>query len=127
VFSPTMLTQLDSIGDCSGELRRAIEQKSDQKQWGCVCRLIWVAQRFPNKSLVPVLARFLDDRADDTCLEAIVDALVIMPDNRAAGPLTRALPIECPAMISRSTSTKKLSPLWLQSVATLVLLQLSKL
>ena len=58
-----------------------------------MCRLIWVVQRFPNQSLVPVLTRLLDARENEGCLEAIMDALIIMPDGRAVESLTRALDV----------------------------------
>lgn len=95
-FPPAMLSQLETVGDFSAELRKQIEQKAIEKRWGCVCRLIWVAQRFPNPDLVPVLAKLLDDREDDTYLEAVVDALVIMPEESAVGPLRRALFYQLP-------------------------------
>ena len=52
-FPASTLTQLERLGDFSQELALAIEQASTKKRWGCVCRLVWVAQRFPNHSPGP--------------------------------------------------------------------------
>lgn len=95
-FRVARLTELAHVGEFSEELRNAIEEKSTQQRWGCVCRLIWVVQRFPNQSLVPILTRLLDAREDYGYLEAIVDALIVMPDGRAVESLKRALYFRVP-------------------------------
>ena len=95
-FTPAMVIPLQRFGDFTEDLNSAIEQASTERRWGCVCRLIWVAQRFPNQSLVPVLVRLLDAREDDTYLEAIVDALALIPANEAVESLSRALSYRLP-------------------------------
>lgn len=95
-FRVEALAPLTAAGEFGEELQRAIEQNADKKRWGSVCRLIWVAQRFPSRRLVPVLSNLLDAREDDGCLEAIVDALAVMPDKRAVGALTHALSYRLP-------------------------------
>jgi HEAT repeat protein len=95
-FSGETLIPLSTAGDFVDDLQEAIEQQVHEKRWGCVCRLIWVAQRFPDKRFVPALSKLLEARDDDTCLEAIVDALAIMPDERAVRALTRALAYTLP-------------------------------
>ncbi|HKR11222.1 MAG TPA: hypothetical protein VJT15_04130 [Pyrinomonadaceae bacterium] len=95
-FRGSRLAELAQAGEFSEELRSAIEEKSARQRWGCVCRLVWVAQRFPNHSLVPVLTRLLDAREDDGYLEAVVDALIIMPDGRAVESLKAALDYRVP-------------------------------
>lgn len=90
-FPMAKVNELESVGDFSEDLDRLIQQKSTEKKWGCVCRLIWVAQRFPSTSVVPMLTQLLYEREDDTCLEALVDALAIISDERAVPVLTRAL------------------------------------
>ena len=100
-FTPAMLTPLQRLDDFSEELSLAIEQASTERRWGCVCRLVWVAQRFPNQSLVPVLIRLLDAREDDTYLEAIVDALAMIP---ADGADYRKW--DCPVSFVKSTNSK---------------------
>jgi hypothetical protein len=77
-------------------LKQAIEEQAVAKNWGCVCRLIWILQRFPNPALVPLLGRLLEERENDGCMEAIVDALNIMRDARAVGSLKRALSYRMP-------------------------------
>jgi hypothetical protein len=89
-FSREMLAPLRETGDFVDELEDAIERAAGEERWGCVCRLVWVAQRFPNQRLVPLLSRLLDVR-NDVYLEAVVDALTIMPDARAVDALIRAL------------------------------------
>jgi hypothetical protein len=90
------LSELVHVGEFSEELKNAIEEKSAQQRWGCVCRLIWAVQRFPNRSLVPVLTSLLDAREDYAYLEAVVDALIIIPDDRAVESLKRALALRVP-------------------------------
>jgi hypothetical protein len=86
-----MLIPLRSAGDFVDDLQEAIERQAHEKRWGCLCRLIWVVQRFRDKRFVPVLSKLLEAREDDSYTEAIVDALIVLPDERAVSALSHAL------------------------------------
>jgi len=77
-------------------LGEAITEQAANRNWTCLCRLIWVLHRFPNPDIVPLLARLLYEREDDGCMEAIVDALNVMTDARAVGSLKHALSYRMP-------------------------------
>ena len=95
-FSPQLIASLPGGADFSDALLEAAEQQALERNWGCICRLIWVMQRLPNKDFVPLLCKLLDERADEVYMEAVVDALNIMSDVRAIEPLRRALSYRMP-------------------------------
>lgn len=61
-YPQAKVTRLVKVGEFSEDLRDALEEKSAQEQWGCVIKLIWVVQEFPNQLFVPVLSKLLDVR-----------------------------------------------------------------
>ena len=96
VFSLAMVADLSSDPDYKAALREAIEVQALQKNWGCLLRLIWVLERFPDKDLVPLLCNLLDARENDNYMEEVVEALNIMLDERAVGALERAMSYRMP-------------------------------
>ncbi len=96
VFSHAMVGDLSSDPEFKAALREAIEAQVPQKNWGCLLRLIWVLERFPDKDLVPLLSNLLDARENDVYMEEVVDALNIMLDERAVGALKRAMSYRMP-------------------------------
>ena len=96
VFRHAMVAELSSDPEFKAGLREAIEAQLPQKNWGCLTRLIWVLQRFPERELVPFLCDLLDARESDNYMEAVVDALNIMLDERAVGALERAMSYRMP-------------------------------
>jgi hypothetical protein len=96
LFSHAMVADLSSDPDFKAGLREAIEVQALQKNWGCLLRLIWVLERFPDKDLVPLLSNLLDARENDIYMEEVVDALNIMLDERAVGALKRAMSYRMP-------------------------------
>jgi len=96
VFSRAMVADLSSDPEFKQGLREAIEAHALQKNWGCLVRLIWVLQRFRDRELVPLLCDLLDAREHDVYMEAVVDALNDMPDERAVGALARAMSYQMP-------------------------------
>jgi len=95
-FSFDLLRGLESNPGFHEGLREAVEEQAAKKNWMCLCRLVWILNRFPNPDLVLLLARLLDEHDDDGCMEAIVDALNVMTDPRAVGSLKHALAYRMP-------------------------------
>jgi hypothetical protein len=95
-FSPELILSLAAVPDLEKALLAAAEQEVADQRWGCLCRLVWVMQRRPSKEFVPFLCGLLDERQDDGYMEAVIDALNIIPDQRAIHSLTGALSYRMP-------------------------------
>lgn len=95
-YSNQLINSLPPDANLGPALLAAAEQQAHEMKWRCVCRLIWVMQRLPDKQFVPFLSQLLDDRQNDGCMEAVVDALNVMPDKSAVIALRKALSYRLP-------------------------------
>lgn len=86
-----MLERLKPAGDFSDDLLSAMEEQMTGKNWGCLCKLIWICSWFPSTKFTPLLCEVLDHHRYDVLMEAAADALFDIRDERSIAALTGAL------------------------------------
>jgi hypothetical protein len=82
--------------DISGYLNEVMKEQLNEKNWGCLCRLIFIVQRHPSSKYIPLLCNLLDNYREEVFMEAIVDALLIIEDKESVPSLIRALDYNLP-------------------------------
>lgn len=86
-----MLEILRPAGDFSDDLLTAMWERLEKKDWGCLCKLIWIGCWFPSNKFTPLLCEVLENHRHDVLMEAVADALFELKDERSVACLTNAL------------------------------------
>src|SRR5205085_2221125 len=98
-----------SLRDLREDLREALQQQFDANQWGNLLRLIFLVQGsieispkglihrgYPDRKFTSFLCNLLDNHRHDIFMEAIVDALFDIADERSVPSLINALECSLP-------------------------------
>jgi hypothetical protein len=86
-----MLEVLKPAGDFSDDLLTAMKEQIAAQNWGCLCKLVWIAGWFPSRKFTLLLREVLDNHRHDVLMEAVADALLIIKDERSVSSLINAL------------------------------------
>jgi hypothetical protein len=85
------LLMVRGIADLESNLLDALEEARTNEDWGCICKLLWVVERRPSRKFTLFLSDLLDNSRHDVFMEALVDALTLIKDERSVPSLLRAL------------------------------------
>jgi hypothetical protein len=85
------IDKLAKSTDITDNLLTKLDEQLTKEGWNCLCRLIFVLQRYPNAKFVPFLCNLLDNYRQEVYMEAIIDALLIINDVQSVPSLIRAL------------------------------------
>ena len=83
--------QLKTIGDFNDDLLLAMEVELSTQRWGCLCKLIWSIPDPTPKMFSAFLCRLLNEHRQLEIMEAIVDAMFSLKDEKTVPCLTGLL------------------------------------
>lgn len=75
----------------SDDILAALQEQFTRRDWGALCRLVWVVQCFPDSSFTPLLCDLFDNYRDEVDMEGLADAFWDLRDERSVPALIRAL------------------------------------
>jgi hypothetical protein len=80
-----------SSGDLTDDILSALGEGLVRREWGALCRLVWLVQCFPDRKFTPLLCEMFDNYRDSVDMEGLADAFWDLNDERAVPSLIGGL------------------------------------
>jgi len=77
--------------DLSDDILAALQEQFDRRNFGALCRLVWVIQCFPDHKFTPLLCDLFENYRNEVDMEGIADAFLQLNDERSVPSLIHAL------------------------------------